>query len=105
MKIATSSLRCNRIGRLGAIAIGWAASVTAAEPYFMAIEKVGSSVGFYTETGERIAGIKVGPFPHEATLSRDGRLLYVSNNGVLWMTEDGQGTNTISVIDVGARKK
>jgi YVTN family beta-propeller protein len=106
MKITPPSLyRDRQVRRIGLLALAVAASLPAAEPSFVAIEKVGSSVGFYTETGERVAGIKVGPFPHEATLSRDGRLLYVSNNGVLWMTEDTMGTNTISVIDVRARKK
>ncbi len=49
--------------------------------------------------------MKVGSFPHEAVLSRDGRFLYVSVNGVLWMTEDKLGTNTIAVVDVRAMKK
>ena len=98
-------MKTTPVSRISLVALAAAASLAAAEPSFMTIEKVGGSVGFYTETGERIGEVKVGPFPHEATLSRDGRLLYVSNNGVLWMTEDTMGTNTISVIDVRARKK
>ena len=38
-------------------------------------------------------------------LSADGSYLYVSDNGVLWMTEDAQGANSISIVDVRAQKK
>jgi YVTN family beta-propeller protein len=83
-----------------------AVSLTAADPAALAIvEKVAGSVSFYTENGRALGRVKVGNHPHEATLSADGRLLYVSNNGVLWMTEDTMGGNTISVIDVAAMKK
>jgi YVTN family beta-propeller protein len=69
------------------------------------VEKVGSSVGFYAEDGRRLGEAKVGKFPHEAVLSPDGRMLYVSDNGVLWMTEEGEGGNTVSVVDVAAMKR
>lgn len=82
-----------------------ASAAMAAEPYIAVVEKVGGSVGFYTEDGQPAGRVKVGAFPHEAALSADGNLLYVSNNGVLWMTEDTMGVNTISVVDVAARKK
>jgi YVTN family beta-propeller protein len=49
--------------------------------------------------------VEVGKFPHEAALSADGRRLYVSDNGVLWMTEDSPGANTIPVLDVPGMKK
>src|SRR5438046_8138299 len=76
-----------------------------AHPYIAVVEKVAGAVGFYDESGGQLGQVKVGSFPHEAVLSRDGRLLYVSDNGVLWMTEDKMGTNTISVVDVRAMKK
>ena len=76
-----------------------------AQPYIAVIEKVAGAVGFYDESGMQLGQVKVGNFPHEAVLSRDGRLLYVSDNGVLWMTEDTMGANTISVVDVRAMKK
>ena len=31
--------------------------------------------------------------------SPDGRYLYTTDNGVLWMTETGQGGNTVSIVD------
>jgi YVTN family beta-propeller protein len=74
-------------------------------PYIAVIEKVAGAVAFYAEDGTRLGEVKVGPFPHEAVLSADGRLLYVSDNGVLWMTEDKLGYNVISVVDIQAMKK
>ena len=74
-------------------------------PYIAVIEKVAGAVGFYSESGAQLAQVKVGPFPHEAVRSQDGRYLYVSCNGVLWMTEDSLGNNTIAVVDVRAMKK
>lgn len=75
------------------------------QPAIAVVEKISGFVGFYLENGTRLGEVKVGNFPHEAILSPDGRLLYVSDNGVLWMTEDGEGSNTISVVDVRAMKK
>lgn len=80
-------------------AIAWSA-----DPYLAVIEKAAGAVGFFTEEGKLLREVKVGSFPHEAVLSPDGRL-YVSDNGVLWMTEDKPGTNTISVLDVHTMKK
>ena len=60
-------------------------------PYMAIVEKVAGAVGFYSEDGQQLGHVPVGPFPHEAALSPDGRSLYVSVNGVLWMTEDAMG--------------
>jgi YVTN family beta-propeller protein len=81
------------------------AASAAASPYIAVGEKVAGAVGFYSEDGAPLAQVKVGPFPHEAVLSKDGRLLYVSVNGVLWMTEDKMGANAIAVVDVRTMKK
>lgn len=82
------------------------ASARAADrPYIAVVEKVAGAVGFYTEAGRELARVKVGNFPHEAVLSRDRRSLYVSDNGVLWMTEDKNGSNIISVVDVRSMTK
>ncbi len=73
--------------------------------YIAVVEKVAGAVGFYTEDGRQVGLVKVGPFPHEAVLSRDGKLLYVSVNGVLWMTEDKLGNNTLAVVDIPGMRK
>ena len=74
-------------------------------PYAAVIGKVGGAVTFISEDGRILGEVKTGAYPHEAALSPDGRLLYVSVNGVLWMTEDSMGGNTIAVIDVQQMKK
>ena len=69
------------------------------------VQKIAGSVGFYTLDGKLVGEVKVGTHPHEAVLSVDKRLLYVTDNGILWMTEKGEGGNTISIVDVKTRKK
>lgn len=75
------------------------------KPAFAIVEKIAGEVGFYTSDGKRISGVKVGTHPHEIILSPDWRYLYVSDNGILWMTNPGEGGNTISIIDLQARRK
>lgn len=78
---------------------------SAGKPQLVAVEKVSGSVGFYDLDGKRLAGVKLGLHPHEAVFSPDKRYLYVTDNGVLWMTDPGAGENTISIVDVVARRK
>src|SRR6266536_107221 len=69
------------------------------------VEKKAGRVGFSTVEGRGTAERPVGAFPHEMAFSPDRRFLYVSDNGMLWMTDKGEGGNTISIIDVASRKK
>lgn len=78
-------------------AVGPAALVTA--------EKVSGHVGFYDADGNHIKDVKVGVHPHELAFSPDGHYVYATDNGVLWMTEKGNGENTISIIDVRTQAK
>ena len=71
----------------------------------LVLEKLSSQLGFYTVDGKRLAGVAVGRHPHELILSADGRYAYTTNNGKVWMTDPGEGGNTISIIDVEAREK
>jgi YVTN family beta-propeller protein len=80
------------------------ALVLAQRPDLAVIQKISGTVGFYTNDGHLISEVKVDKHPHEAVLSPDGKLLYVTNNGILWMTESGEGGNTISIVDVESRK-
>jgi YVTN family beta-propeller protein len=68
-------------------------------------EKKAGKVGFYTVEGKRVGEVQVGAFPHEFAFSPDRKLLYVTDNGVLWMTDKGEGGNTISIVDVASRKR
>jgi YVTN family beta-propeller protein len=82
-----------------------ASAASAQQAALAVVEKIAGQVGFYTPDGKRIAGVPVGKHPHEIIRSLDGRLLYVSDNGILWMTDAGEGGNTISIIDASSMKK
>lgn len=69
------------------------------------VEKKAGKVGFYTGEGRRVGEVQVGRYPHEMAFSPDRRFLYVTDNGMLWMTDPGEGGNSISIIDVRSRKK
>jgi len=76
----------------------------AQQPDLAIVQKISGTVGFYTNGGRLISEVKVGKHPHEAVLSPDGKYLYVTNNGILWMTDPGDGGNTISIVDVKSRQ-
>src|SRR5271169_4635468 len=50
-----------------------ASAFAADRPYLAVIEKIAGAVGFFTEDGRQLAQVKVGNFPHEGVLSRDGQ--------------------------------
>jgi len=82
-----------------------AAGETTSHQGFVIGEKLSGSVGFYHANGMRTADVKVGQHPHEMALSADQRTVYVSDNGVVWMTEDGPGDNTVSIIDLASHRR
>jgi YVTN family beta-propeller protein len=82
-----------------------ALALTAAQPDLAVLEKPGGAVGFYTVEGQHLATVKVGNFPHEGVLSPDGSRLYVTDNGVLWLTDEGEGGNTVSILDTRAMQR
>lgn len=69
------------------------------------LHKGGSSLGFYTSEGKHLTSIPVGKHPHEMVLSADGRHLYITDNGTMAIEEAGTGGNTVSIVDVAARKR
>ncbi len=81
---------------LGAPAVG---------PVMIVLHKGASSMGFYTPEGKVLATVPVGTHPHEMVLSADGHLAYVSDNGTMRIEEAGTGGNTVSIVDLVARKK
>ncbi len=98
----------NRTGRKARITVAAALLVAPAawaqKPALAIVEKIAGAVGFYSADGRRLWGAKVGTHPHEIALSPDGRTAYVTDNGILWMTDAGEGGSTISVLDVASRK-
>src|SRR5579884_1992436 len=69
------------------------------------VQKLSGTVGFYDAAGRHLADVKVGAHPHEMALAPDGKTLYVSDNGMIWMTDPGDGENTVSVVDIPSRKR
>jgi YVTN family beta-propeller protein len=73
--------------------------------HYVVLHKLGSSLGFYTEEGEHITSVPVGKNPHEMILSADGRTVYVTDYGELGAEVEGDGGNTVSIIDIAGMKK
>lgn len=76
-----------------------------AQPDIAVVEKIAGKVGFYSAAGKRTGEVKIGTYPHEIVPSLDGKTLFVSNNGILWMQYAGEGGNTIAMIDRKTRAK
>ena len=69
------------------------------------LHKNGNSLGYYDPgSGKKLASVPVGEKPHEMELSADGRLLYVTLYGVDRWTDTAAGGNSITVVDIAARK-
>lgn len=82
-----------------------ATSLAAQNGLLAVVEKKAGQLAFYTQEGKRFSGTRVGTHPHEVVRSADKKLLYVSDNGILWMTDAGSGGNTISIIDIARRER
>ena len=78
------------------------ASAADVKPAYVAVEKASGHVGFFDAQGKVLKEVAIGGHPHEMSFSPDGRYLYTTDNGVLWMTEGGQGGNTVSIVDTRA---
>ncbi len=81
------------------------ATASAQHSIYLISQKAASSIAFYTPAGQRLAEVRVGLHPHEMVLSADGRYLYTTDNGTMRIEQPGTGGNTVSIVDVRARKK
>lgn len=75
------------------------------DPTLLILHKGGSSLGFYSRRGELLATVPVGQHPHEMVLSGDGHTVYITDNGVMKIEDEGAGGNTVSIVDIATRKK
>lgn len=82
-----------------------AAVCATAQEKLLVVHKLDDSFGIYDATsGQLETKIPVGRKPHEFALSADEKIAFVTNYGVdTWNTEE-TGGNTITVIDLLARK-
>lgn len=85
--------------------LAWCAAAAAQTPVHLISQKAASSIAYYTFTGDLLGTVPVGLHPHEMALSNDGRYLYTTDNGTMRIEEPGEGGNTISIVDVPARKR
>ena len=70
------------------------------------VQKGDHSVGFYELGGGReVARVALDRYPHEMALSRDRTLALVTHFGVALAEDEGDGGNTVSVVDVVQRKR
>ncbi len=83
----------------------WAFPPAAPQGQLLVLHKAAGSLGFYSPEGKLLAEVAVGRHPHEMVVSPDGRLVYITDNGTMRIEDPGPGGNTISIVDLEARKK
>jgi YVTN family beta-propeller protein len=69
------------------------------------VHKGGDALGFYQLDGKLLTSVPLGKHPHELVFSADGRYAYITDNGVMRVENAGEGGNTVSIVDLKARKK
>jgi DNA-binding beta-propeller fold protein YncE len=70
------------------------------------VQKGDHSLGYYDfHTGEEVGRVEVDPYPHEFTITPDRRLAYLAHFGVALAEDEGSGGNTVSVVDLHARRR
>lgn len=81
------------------------AAALSAPAQVLILHKGDDSLGIYDETGGKLQQkIPTSAKPHEFAVSRDQRFAFVTNYGVDSWTEEKQGGNTLTVIDLAARQ-
>ncbi len=85
------------------IAAAWCAA--GAEPVLLVVFKASDAVAYYSLDGKLLGTVKVGQHPHEMAISPDGKYAYVTDNGTMRTEHPGRGGNTVSIIDIAARKR
>lgn len=82
-----------------------AAVSLSAEPVYLVLLKGANALGYYSRDGKLLASVPVGQHPHEMAFSPDRKLLYITDNGMMRMEHEGSGGNTISIVDVAAKRR
>lgn len=74
-------------------------------PILLASQKAAKTVAWYTLDGELLHEVPVSEHPHEIVRSPDGKMLYVTDNGVMQIENAGEGGNKVSIIDMEKRER
>jgi YVTN family beta-propeller protein len=88
-----------------ALCVLFVSSSFAAETVYLALLKGANSLAYLAPDGKVLATVGVGLHPHEMAFSPDRKFLYTSDNGTMRIENPGAGGNSLSIIDVVARKK
>lgn len=91
--------------RIATLLVICASALTAGQQVLLVLLKGANALAYYTPEGQLLTKVPVGQHPHEMLLSRDGKFAYITDNGTMRIENPGQGGNTISVIDLAARKR
>jgi YVTN family beta-propeller protein len=91
--------------RLIAVMLVASLPLLAESPAYLILQKGKSSVAYYSMDGKLESTVPVGPHPHQMALSTDGRYLYITCEGATKTENPSSGGNSISIIDVNARKR
>lgn len=72
----------------------------------LVVQKNAHALGFFDwETGQELAQVRLDRFPHEFAVSPDGARAYVAQFGLALAEDEGEGGNSVSVVDLEARKR
>jgi YVTN family beta-propeller protein len=91
--------------RVAALLLTCASALFAGQQVLLVLLKGANALAYYTPEGQLLTKVPVGQHPHEMLLSRDGKFAYITDNGTMRIENAGQGGNTISVVDLAARKR
>ena len=80
-------------------------SLRAEQQVLLVLLKGANALGYYTLEGQLQTAVSVGRHPHEMVLSPDGKYVYITDNGTMRIEHAGKGGNTVSVVDIAARKR
>ncbi len=70
------------------------------------VHKGDHSLGYYDlETGTELAHLPLDPYPHEFAVTADHRYAFMAHFGVALAEDEGPGGDTVSVVDIPARKR
>lgn len=77
----------------------------AQQQILLVVLKGANALGYYSMDGQLIATVPVGQHPHELGISPDGKYAYTTDNGTMRVEHQGKGGNTVSIVDIAARKR
>ena len=69
------------------------------------VQKGDHALCYYDLEGEELARVALDPYPHEWAVSADRQRAFISHFGLALAEDQGEGGNTVSVVDLPGRRK